>query len=240
MKITEMQLPESGLFDALFPRLNGRVFHGTNESIHQILHCDEIRPNQHGLHSGYYGSFTNSFFKKRGCVSFFDYRSTDTEQFEQFCWRCRPTNHAKPGAVLAYLFLSPSAYSDLILWTLWKTEGEPPEMILPYLEVGHPGPITLDKIEEIILVLVTQNPMERRQGESARVAVVRGLLENNTNPPPPEEDITAEMLNDPFIGEFWQNAWVYRRRLERRWKRAQQIEEYLRKHYLPNHDHLPV
>lgn len=118
MKITDRQLSQNGLFDALFPRFDGRVFHGTDESIHDILGCGEIRPNQQGQYCSPYG--TNSFFGKRGCVLLFDYRFTVSEQFEKFYSRCLPTLPARPGAVLAYLFIANPLHADLLPWTLWK------------------------------------------------------------------------------------------------------------------------
>lgn len=159
MKIRKLQFSETGRINSLFPYLDGRVFHVTKESyLDSIFECGEIRPNQDGFYDTTFGSSTNSFFRNRGCVSLFDYRSATPEQFEMFLEKCSPTQPASPENSIAILFVSESIYPDLLPWTLWKDEEAHQEMILPYLEAGHPGPISLEKIDEVILVSVVEDP----------------------------------------------------------------------------------
>lgn len=90
------------------------------------------------------------------------------------------------------------------------------ERIVPYVETGHLRPITLDKIEEIIVVLVIEDPVKSEKEKT----VYDYLHEANKRPPPPKERITEEMLNDSDLGHFWRNVWAERDRLERQWKLA--------------------
>ena len=159
MNITRLQFSESGLINSLFPYLEGRVFHVTKESnLDSILECGEIQPNKDGLYGTTFGSSTNSFFRKRGCVSLFDYRSATQEQFDMFLGRCSPTQPASPEDRIAILFFNDSIYQDLLPWTMWKEEKAYREMILPYLEAGYLGPIAVEKVDEIIIVSVVEDP----------------------------------------------------------------------------------
>jgi len=222
VKITELQLPITGLYDSIFPHFDGRVFHGTDESIHDILRCGEIRPNLLNQYPSPYGGYS-SFFKKRGCVALFDYRSTTTEHFKEHYSKCMPTYPAKSGGVLAYLFVSNSVYPDLLPWTLWKEEKTWSDMIVPYIEIGHRGPITLEKIEEILLVLVINDPVKKGGKKSLDDELVDLIHRAFSDPPPSKERVSDEMLNDPNLGHFWRNAYALRKLLEYEWKMAKAL-----------------
>jgi hypothetical protein len=162
MRFRRLEFPETGLLDSLFPCLHGRVFHVTKESnLDTILSCGEIRPNRDGSYDTTFGSSMNSFFRNRGCISLFDYRSAtseQSEQFEEFRGRCSPTQPASPAGGIALLFISKSVYSALLPWTLWKEEKAYRKMVLPHLEVGHAGPIPTERIDEVIVVSVIEDP----------------------------------------------------------------------------------
>lgn len=163
MKITKLQFSKTGLFDSLFPYLDGRVFHVTKESyLLSIFDCGEIRPNQDGSYATSFGSSKDSFFRNRGCVSLFDYRSATAEQFKQFSERCLPTQPASPESGIAILFVSESVYPVLLPWTLCKEEQAYSEMIVPYLEAGHAGPLTLKNINEVIILSVIEDAANRQ------------------------------------------------------------------------------
>jgi len=158
VKITKIQLSETGLVDSLLPYLSGRVFHVTKESnLNTILECGEIRPNQDASYPAAFGPY-NSFFRNRGCVCLFDYRPETADNFEEYYNRCLPTYPASPESGIAIFFVSESVYPILKSWILWKEEEAYREMVLPYLEVGHPGPIVLGNIDEVIVVSVIEDP----------------------------------------------------------------------------------
>jgi hypothetical protein len=158
VKITKIQLSETGLFNSVIPYLIGRVFHVTKESNYNtILECGEIRPNQNCSYISTFGHY-NSFFRNRGCISLFDYRPETWDHFKDHYYKCQPTDKASPESGIAIFFVSESVYPILKPWTLWKEEKAYREMVLPYLEVGHPGPIVLGNIDEVIVVSVIEAP----------------------------------------------------------------------------------
>lgn len=172
MKITKLQFSETGLFESLKPYLSGRVFHVTKESnLSDILECGEIRPNQDGFYPSTFGPY-NSFFGNRGCVCLFDYRPETAEHFEEHHKKCLPTQKASPESGIAIFFVSESVYPILKPWTLLKEEKAYREQVLPYLEVGHPGPIVLENIEEVFVVSVIEDP-----DVPIAVKIKRGLKE---------------------------------------------------------------
>jgi hypothetical protein len=46
----------------------------------------------------------------------------------------------------------------LVPWTRWKEEEARKEMVVPYVEAGHEGPISVDLIEEIICLEIEEDP----------------------------------------------------------------------------------
>src|SRR6266404_4050049 len=88
MKINDRNLHSSQLYVTLAPSLVGRVFHVTPLNVFkQIRSSGEIRPNANAEFPTTFGS-TNPFFRNRGCVSFFDYRSASPKQIEDAIGKC--------------------------------------------------------------------------------------------------------------------------------------------------------
>jgi hypothetical protein len=146
VNITKLRFSITGLFESLKPYLSDRVFHVTKESnSNPILECGEIRPNQNGSYPTTFGS-KNSFFRNCNCVSLFDYRPDTAEHFEEYYNRCLSTFPASSKSGIAIFIISESVYPILKPWTLSKEEMAHRGNILPYLEVGHPGPIRLARI----------------------------------------------------------------------------------------------
>lgn len=147
---------ESESLEDLVHLLEGRVFHSTRLSLLQsILDRKAILPfSQSGVTS--FG-YPNGFFKRRDCVSVFDYREAPPNPTDRH--RCSPFYPAKPGEDgVALLFLNEMAHSSLIPWTRWKDERAFGEMIVPYVEAGHPGPISIGFIDEIISLTLVEDP----------------------------------------------------------------------------------
>ncbi len=152
METKDLHLHGREFHDRLLPLLVGRVFHVTRLSaLEQVLAAGEIRLNRDGQLPTLFGS-TNSFFRKRGCVSVFDYRSATAEQIEESIGKCSPFPISEDE--LAFLFLSKVAQDCLVPWTMWKTEQAWSDKIVPYVEAGHPGAIPITSIDEVFRVTI--------------------------------------------------------------------------------------
>lgn len=146
-------------FTAMLPFLQGRVFHvSLLSNLEPILACGEIRSNQDGSLATTFGSTSNSFFVRRGCVCLFDYRIVQPEQLEESAIRCSPTQLLTHGSGIAIFMLAADGCARLISWELWRHEKAWGEQIVPYVETGYPGPIPLNLIDEIICVEKDDDP----------------------------------------------------------------------------------
>jgi len=156
-KITKLR--HSAPFGAVRSRLEGRVFHVSRLSnLDPILTSGEIRPNQDATFATTFGSSSNSFFRNRGCVSLFDYRSVTPDELEDSVFKCSPMQPATPQSGIAIFMLAVSTCPPLLSWKLWKEQGAMAEMVVPYVEAGHQGPISLSLVDEIICIEVVEDP----------------------------------------------------------------------------------
>ena len=160
VKINDLSVDSSQLSATLLPYLRGRVFHVTRLTVfEQILAAAEIRANADGEFPTVFGS-TNSFFRKRGCVSFFDYRSASSEQIEDAIGKCSPFNlpatdpESGNESQIAFLFLSTTEYGRLIPWTKWKEEEAYTDKVVPWVESGYLGSVPITSIEEVLRVTI--------------------------------------------------------------------------------------
>jgi hypothetical protein len=161
MDIKGLTVNDAELRDALLPRLLGRVFHVAPLAVFdKICEAGEIRPNTNGKFPTAMGS-TNSFFRNRGCVSFFDYRSASVKQINDSIGKCSPFRLPASESEMdfepkiAFLFLSKIAHGQLIPWTKWDEEKALSEKIVPFVEAGYPGPVPITLIEEALRVTIT-------------------------------------------------------------------------------------
>lgn len=140
--------------------LEGHVFHVTMRAYWaSILKTGHLEPNTNNSFPTTFGSSNNSFFRNLGCISVFDYRTPPTEETKEFRYRCYPLQAAKPGTDgIAILILNSSIYDALIPWTKWNEIGDFKQMVVPYVEAGHPGPISTDKIDKVIYVQLEEDP----------------------------------------------------------------------------------
>jgi len=140
--------------------LEGQVFHVTKRAYWEaILKAGRLEPNTDYAFPTTFGSSSNSFFRNLGCISVFDYRTPPTEETEDFRYRCYPLQAAEPGTDgIAIMIFNPSIYDVLIPWTRWKEHGDLKQMVVPYVEAGHPGPISTDKIDKLIYVRFEEAP----------------------------------------------------------------------------------
>jgi hypothetical protein len=146
-------LNETEARDRLLPLVEGRVFHVTlAANVPAITAAGAIEPNIDGAFATTFGCSSNSYFRNRGCVSLFDLRAPrPDEMYLHKCWPFRPGKHA-------ILSVSPTAYTALLPWTLWRDEEAFREKVVPYVEAGYKGPLSLTLIDELIDVEVQGNP----------------------------------------------------------------------------------
>jgi hypothetical protein len=141
-------------FELLKPSLRGRVFHVTPcDAWQKILKSGGIFPNVDARFETGFGSARNSFFRKRGCVSLWDFRTATDAQIEDAL--CHPLQVVRPDRPGTVLILSPELHGRLLSWIGWEEEKVYSEMVVPHIECGYPGPIHLPMIDEAITVRVT-------------------------------------------------------------------------------------
>jgi len=160
LKITRHVRLETESLDDIASLLEGRVFHVTRLSHFDAILIDrEIKPNGDGALATTFGNGANAFFRKRNCVCLFDYRLEPTDKIRDFRMRCSPFQPAGPDSDgIAILLLKADSYTALIPWTRWKEEDALSEMIVPYVEAGYSGSISIDLIDEVICLKIKEDP----------------------------------------------------------------------------------
>jgi hypothetical protein len=159
MKTTTYVRKETDPLDDVVAMLAGHVFHATRRSSYdRILACGEIKPNRAGTLPKGFG-YANGFFRRRNCVSLFDYRPRPTPDILEFRRRCSPFQLAEPGGEeAAILIFKPEIETRLIPWTLWCGEQAWRDVVVPYVEVGHLGPIGIDMVSEVVFFKCIEDP----------------------------------------------------------------------------------
>lgn len=138
--------------------LEGKVFHVTSLPNWELIRqSGSILPNPDGQFPTTFGS-NNSYFRKRGCVSVFDYRVKPRKaiDYRRRCDALRRVQPDTPG--IAILFLHRDIYPKLLSWELCRDEVMLREQIVPFVEAGHPGPIPVAFIESVIYFRCTEDP----------------------------------------------------------------------------------
>lgn len=160
MRVLNLRRKEGVSLADVDAMIEGHVFHVTRFAYWEAISvCGEVRPNTDGQLPSSFGFSDNSYFKNRGCVSLFDYRTPPDDTILDFRRRCHPFQPAKPGGDgIAILVLSKSAHGNLVPWTRCKEENALCEMVVPYVEIGHPGPISFSKIDQVIFLHIEEDP----------------------------------------------------------------------------------
>ncbi|MDP1536958.1 MAG: hypothetical protein Q8L95_07245 [Burkholderiales bacterium] len=160
VKIARFRRVETDSLDDIAAMLEGRVFHVSKLAyLDAILRDGEIRTNVDGSLPTSFGFLSNGFFRKRDCVSLFDYRLALTDEIRGYRGKCSPLMPARPASEgVAILLMLPEIHTSLIPWSTWKDENACGDMIVPYVEVGHRGPIPLRMVEEIICLSLDEDP----------------------------------------------------------------------------------
>lgn len=136
----------------LEPLLRGHVFHVTTEANYQsIARNGGISPNS-GSYASPFGDLKNGYFRKAGCVSFFDYRDCTNPAWRRHRTDCRPTLALGVGSPLVILFLDEAFWDRLILWRDLDQKEASMMALIPHVECGIAGLVTLDMISKCLLV----------------------------------------------------------------------------------------
>lgn len=132
--------------------LIGSVFHVTPMSnMESIYKVGGLQPNTNLLNTSKFGNTKTGFFRLRNCVSFFDYRQYGTKQWREHVNKCRPTQIMGHGDEIAIFFLSDCRLESLIPWSRWKDEAAYSQQVVPYIEIGHEGFVSLEYISKILI-----------------------------------------------------------------------------------------
>jgi len=151
MKESRIDIDESQKV-AFVERLWGEVFHVTfARNLESIKKSGGVLVNTDGTMKTTFGDATNSIFRRKGCVSVFDYECCSMEKWREYMWKCDPLQNYEKE--LAFLFLGESAKRNLIRWRHVKDEWKS-ERVVPHVEAGHKGTIPLSDVAEIIIVRV--------------------------------------------------------------------------------------
>lgn len=153
MNTYHFTLPLKYTLECMLPILRGRAFHVTVlDNLSKILQDREIRPGATDTRRRPFGDY-NSYFRNKGCISIFDYRSITEQQLQKSLEKCSPDQPLlglKFAAIAIFVLLtercpeliSPSQCEDIP----YK------ETIVPYVEAGHHGPLSLDFVDELLIV----------------------------------------------------------------------------------------
>lgn len=138
-------------------RAGGRPFYVTcADNIPAILAEGAIIPRHSGVPASPFGSYPNAYFPLRGCVSVFDFRHASKRELDVGWEACNPSGALhRCGDRIALFFLTASAAARLEPWPDWKVHPEG-QMVAPYVEAGHFGPLELESIEELLTIEVTR------------------------------------------------------------------------------------
>lgn len=155
MDTRDFTVDRAGIDEFVAAHLLGQVFHVTLlKNLAAIQACGEV--DWRGGGGKTFGFAQNGFFKNKQCVSVFDLRDSDHDKFHDFLWRCHPLQPIMRGRTeaeaVAIFFVAESAHDTLLPWNLWKSEEAYSQMVVPYVEAGMPGPLSLSLIREIEVV----------------------------------------------------------------------------------------
>lgn len=89
--------------------------------------------------------------------------------------KCSPIQPATPESGIAFFMLAAESCPTLVSCKLWKEEQAWREMVVPHVEAGHQGPISLALIDEIVCVEVDEDT-------TSLAAALRRIFKNREGP----------------------------------------------------------
>lgn len=136
-------------------QLSQQIFHITDaKGFMGIVRTGDIRPNIAGVFGNNWGT-KNSYFRNRGCISVCDfYHNTSVrKRYEATCkynFYDLPCNNG-----LGYFMVLKSVlFGKMITWDAWKHDRKGSEDVVPDLESGYPGTISLKDIDFVVKVQI--------------------------------------------------------------------------------------
>ena len=155
----EFTRSESESVEDIRAMLEGHVFHVTKHAYWSAIEAaGSLHPNSTGELPTTFGSSSNSYFRKRGCVSLFDYRVPAPSE-PDYRSKCDPFLPAEAGGdAIVFLFFDSSIHEHLVPWTAWKTESAWADNIVPYVESGYKGLLPLTAMCRTLIFRRTKNP----------------------------------------------------------------------------------
>ncbi|MCP4261228.1 MAG: hypothetical protein GY774_27530 [Planctomycetes bacterium] len=152
MKKSYINIDKTKSREELMPLLEGHVFHVTKARFdHDIENCGKIVPNISGSLESSFGSSRNSYFRNMGCVSVFDFRKINDEEPVKHLHKCAPWSPLSKSEPISIYIFNAAIHDNLISWIGWKS-SDLRQMVVPYIEAGHKGPIDLSVVDQIIYV----------------------------------------------------------------------------------------
>lgn len=133
--------------------LEGKIFHVTSaDNVPKIHKSNSLLPNTNCKWISPFGNTQNGFFRLKGCVSFFDYRKYGSEKWLEHYHKCTPEQALDRAKTIAIYILHEGEYLNLISWEKWKEEIDLSQRVVPHIEIGFQGAVSLEYISELIVV----------------------------------------------------------------------------------------
>lgn len=154
MNIRDVTIHRDSLKQALLPQLLGRVFHvSTHGRLDSILQDGAILADPPAG-----PSYDKAYFRNHGCVSLFDLRSATNDEIDLALDRYNFLNYHGDRQHPAFFLLKPDGLDSIIDSSEDLAKQAIGWQIVPDLEVGYPGDLSLALVDEILKVTVEHPP----------------------------------------------------------------------------------
>lgn len=151
-KVQNLELVKVSSEKALEKELIGKIFHVTPLENLVSIQDMGLKPNTELKIKSKFTNTATGFFRLRGCVSFFDYRNYGSKTWKEHAYKCRPTQVLDRTNAIAILFLSEGLFDNLVPWTKWKEEEAYSQQVVPHIEIGYKGIVSMSHIDKVIIL----------------------------------------------------------------------------------------
>lgn len=155
-QVRSLTLPRDELEERLLPKLLERVFHVTTTDAYPSIQKTGavlVEPPATSRHWSY-----DAHFRSTGCVSLCDLRGVDDEKIRLALSAYYFLNPRSDDADPVFLILRPAAIGCVVTYEEALEGGALERMIVPHIEAGYPGDLSLDLIQETIVVEIIHPP----------------------------------------------------------------------------------
>ena len=154
-KIIELSYSKNEMYEKFFPKIKDQVFHFTSgKNLASILIDNEIKPNKEDVIKTSAHS-QNSLSKFLNAVSLFDLRDKEIEVIEEVRSMYNFLAPRFRDDTLVYLIMSPKYYKDIYTTDNVSKSHRDSTMYLPHIESFHINSLSIDKIDVIYRVKLT-------------------------------------------------------------------------------------